>query len=158
MMTDDQTPLARLSHAPSWLINQASAHSHRLVAERFAAAGARGHHYRLLAALAEHGPASQAELGRRTGIDRSDVVAALNELAGKDLIVRAPDPGDRRRNIITLTAEGERHLAHLEGVLTQIQDDLCAPLSQAEREELVRLLTRVVDHHAQARTPWAAES
>ncbi|GAA3233573.1 MarR family winged helix-turn-helix transcriptional regulator [Dactylosporangium siamense] len=143
-----QPPSGRLQRAPSWLINQASAHSHRLVAEGFAAVDARGYHYRLLAALADGGPASQAELGRRTGIDRSDVVAALNELAGQQLIERSPDPGDRRRNVITATPAAARHLARLDGVLAQIQDDLCAPLSPAEREQLVRLLTRIVEHHA----------
>ncbi|MFC4906965.1 MarR family winged helix-turn-helix transcriptional regulator [Actinomadura gamaensis] len=150
MTTGEQTP-PRLRNAPSWLIGQASAHGHRLVTERFAAADARGHHYRLLAALAESGPASQAELGRRTGIDRSDVVAALNELADRRLVERSPDPADRRRNVVTLTPEGTRRLAVLDDVLAQIQDDLCAPLSPAERAELVRLLTRLVEHHASAR-------
>lgn len=148
MMSDDQAPLGRLKGAPSWLISQASAHSYRLVSEGFAAAGAHGYHYRLLAALAEFGPASQADLGRRSGIDRSDVVAALNELVDKKLIERSPDPTDRRRNIITLASEGEECLSHLDGVLAQIQEELCAPLSQSERDELIRLLTRIVDHRA----------
>ena len=153
MLTGDQAPPGRLEGAPSWLINQASAHSHRLLSERFSAAGARGYHYRLLATLAEHGPASQAELGRRTGIDRSDVVAALNELAGDKLIERSLDPADRRRNIITLTPEGEHHLARLDDVVTRVQEDLCVPLSPAERAELIRLLTCINGHHARARTP-----
>jgi DNA-binding MarR family transcriptional regulator len=152
-MTGDQMPPTRLRNAPSWLIGQAAAHGHRLLTERFAASGTRGYHYRLLASLADSGPASQAELGRRTGVDRSDVVAALNELADKGLIERSPDPGDRRRNIITITPDGDRHLTHLDGVLAQVQEDLCSPLSQAERQELIRLLTRLLDHHARARTP-----
>ena len=143
---DDEVP-TRLRQAPSWLLGQTSIHSHRLVTERFAAADARGYHYRLLAALQEFGPASQAALGRRTGVDRSDVVAALNELADRKLIERSPDPADRRRNIITITPTGLRHLEHLTTVLTEIQDALLAPLSAAEREQLTRLLTRIVDHH-----------
>ncbi|MFD0538877.1 MarR family winged helix-turn-helix transcriptional regulator [Actinomadura luteofluorescens] len=128
--SDDRTP-TRLRHTPSWLINLASAHSHRLLAEGFTAAGARGYHYRLLAALEEYGPASQADLGRRSGIDRSDVVAALNELAAKNLVDRSPDPSDRRRNVITITPEGSLHLAELDKVLTRIQDDLLAPCHRA---------------------------
>ena len=150
-MTADARTLARLRHAPSWLIGLVSVHSHRLVSAGFAAAGARGYHYRLLAALDEYGPSSQAALGRTTGIDRSDVVAALNELAAKGLIDRSPDPSDRRRNIITLTADGARHLQKLDGVLTGIQDELLAPLSPAEREQLTGLLTRLADHHAKSR-------
>lgn len=151
MMTADARTPERLRHAPSWLINLVSAHSHRLVAARFAAAGARGYHFRLLAALDEHGPSSQAALGRNTGIDRSDVVAALNELAAKGLVERSPDPSDRRRNIVTLTADGSRHLSELEKVLAGIQDELLAPLSPDEREQLIGLLTRLADHHAKAR-------
>ncbi|WP_329097426.1 MarR family transcriptional regulator [Actinomadura citrea] len=150
--SDGRTP-TRLRHTPSWLINLASAHSHRLVAEGFTAAGARGYHYRLLAALDEYGPSSQADLGRRSGIDRSDVVAALNELAAKNLVDRSPDPSDRRRNVITLTPEGSLHLMELEKVVTRIQDDLLAPLAPDERTRLTELLTRVVDHHAESRRP-----
>ncbi|WP_460333111.1 MarR family winged helix-turn-helix transcriptional regulator [Actinoallomurus acanthiterrae] len=132
-MTGDETTPTRLRQAPSWLLGQASIHSGRLVSEHFAAADARGYHYRLLAALQEFGPASQAELGRRTGIDRSDVVAALNELAEKKLIERSPDPDDRRRNIITITTAGRDRLEHLTAVLTEIQDALLAPLGTRTR-------------------------
>jgi DNA-binding MarR family transcriptional regulator len=155
MMTADARTPERLRNAPSWLINLVSTHSHRLVGAGFAAAGARGYHYRLLAALAEYGPSSQATLGRHTGIDRSDVVAALNELAAKGLVDRSPDPSDRRRNIITLTPDGSRHLRELDDVLAGIQDELLAPLAPAEREQLTGLLTRLADHHAdkQSRSP-----
>ncbi len=57
-------------------------------------AGARRYHYALLAAAEEYGPSSQADLGRRTGIDRSDMVATVNDLAERRLLERAPDPQD----------------------------------------------------------------
>ncbi|SCF19960.1 MarR family winged helix-turn-helix transcriptional regulator [Micromonospora mirobrigensis] len=140
---------AALRTAPSWLINQVATHAGRLVHDGFAAHGARGYHYRLLAALHEHGPASQADLGRRCGIDRSDVVAALNELAARDLVRRTPDPDDRRRNVVTLTEPGRRELDRLTTTLDQIQDTLLAPLTPADRTELTRLLTALLDHHRQ---------
>ena len=64
---------------PTWLISRAYARANGLLQEGFAQGGGglRGYHYRLLAALDEWGPASQASLGRGTGIDRSDVTAAL---------------------------------------------------------------------------------
>ncbi|MFI0354307.1 MarR family winged helix-turn-helix transcriptional regulator [Actinomadura sp. 9N407] len=147
MTTADDAQPARLRHAPSWLFGQISVYGHRLLNERLAAAGGRGYHYRLLAALEEFGPASQAAIGRRTGIDRSDVVAALNELGDRKLIERTPDPGDRRRNIITITPDGREHLERLDAVLSQVQDELLAPLAAAEREQLTGLMTRVADHH-----------
>jgi MarR family transcriptional regulator, lower aerobic nicotinate degradation pathway regulator len=143
---DDRAPV-RLRSTPSWLITQIATHAGRLVSEAFAAAGARRYHYALLAALAEFGPASQAALGRRCGIDRSDVVAAINELAERDQVVRTPDPADRRRNIITITAGGVGQLERAGRGLSGVQDALLAPLSAAERDELTRLLARVLDHH-----------
>ncbi|MFI5065557.1 MAG: MarR family winged helix-turn-helix transcriptional regulator [Streptosporangiales bacterium] len=141
---DDATP-SRLRDKPTWLISQVSTLAHRLLADGLATAGARGYHYRLLAALQESGPGSQAQLGRRAGLDRSDVVAALNELAGQGYITRSPDPGDRRRNIITITPAGRRQLARLDELLAEIQDELLAPLSASQRQQLILLLSQVLD-------------
>jgi len=143
-MADDETP-ARLKAKSTWLISQVAARSHGLLTERLAAAGARGYHYRLLAALAEFGPSSQASLGRRTRMDRSDVVAAVGELAAEGLVERAADPADRRRNVVTLTPRGTVRLERLDQVLAAVQDELLAPLSGAERAELARLLARLLD-------------
>jgi DNA-binding MarR family transcriptional regulator len=139
---------ARVRSKPSWLLNQAALPANRLVAEALAGIDARRHHYVLLAALDEAGPASQAELSRRTTIDRSDMVAAINDLAERDLVQRTPDDHDRRRNVVTLTPTGRRHLRKLDGVLSGVQEDLLSPLDADERDLLIDLLTRVVDHHA----------
>jgi DNA-binding MarR family transcriptional regulator len=149
---DDQPRLspsapARVRTKPSWLLNQAAIPANRLLAAGLAAVEGRRHHYVLLAALDEAGSASQAELSRRTTIDRSDMVATVNELAERGLVERAPDPTDRRRNVVTLTTAGRRYLRKLDTLLTKVQDDLLAPLSPDERKQLVHLLTRVVDHH-----------
>jgi MarR family transcriptional regulator, lower aerobic nicotinate degradation pathway regulator len=143
---DDATPTL-LSQKPSWLISQISAHAHRLLIDRLATAGARGYHFRLLAALEEFGPASQASLGRRTEMDRSDVVAAINELAAQKLAERATDQNDRRRNIITITAKGRATLRRLDALLADAQDELLAPLSPGERQALVGMLIRLLDYH-----------
>ncbi|MGC4835755.1 MarR family winged helix-turn-helix transcriptional regulator [Micromonospora vinacea] len=143
-----QSP-AGLSTTGTWLLNQTASHATRLLSEGFAAHDLRGYHYRLLASLAEDGPASQADLGRRCGIDRSDVVAAINDLAGRGLVVRAPDPADRRRNVISVTDAGVGEARRMGATLDRVQDDLLAPLSTTEREQLTRLLTRLLRHHSQ---------
>jgi len=144
---DDAKP-AVLTQKPSWLVSEVSRVAHRLLTGKLATAGSRGYHYRLLAALREFGPASQAKLGRRTGMDRSDVVAAVNELVGRGLADRSPDPADGRRNIITITPAGTAHLRRLEELLDDVQNELLAPLSPAERQQLIHLLTRILERHA----------
>jgi DNA-binding MarR family transcriptional regulator len=136
---------------PSWLINQLSLHAHRVVAERLRTAHvAHRYHYSLLAGLAETGPASQADLGRRVGLDRSDVTAAINDLAAQGAVERTTDPADRRRNVVSITQDGQQHLRAMEALLRAAQDELLAPLSEAERAELIRMLAVLVDHHTPA--------
>jgi DNA-binding MarR family transcriptional regulator len=139
---------SRLRALPSWLVNQTAVPANRLVTAALASADARRYHYKVLAALDEYGSASQAALSRRCAIDRSDMVATINELTERGFVERAPDPTDRRRNVITLTREGRSHLHKLDHLLADAQDELLAPLSPAERTQLVALLTRIVDHHA----------
>ncbi|NUO57586.1 MAG: MarR family transcriptional regulator [Hamadaea sp.] len=146
---DDVAP-ARFTSLPSWLLSRAAGVGHRLLTERLAEAGARGYHYRLLATLEEFGPASQATLGRRSGIHLSDLVAVLNDLEGRGFVERTPDPADKRRNVITITAAGRREGKRLGERLDQVQEELLAPLTAKEREQLTELLGRIVAHHQAA--------
>jgi DNA-binding MarR family transcriptional regulator len=146
-MRTDTAP-SRLRSLPSWLLKQAARPAQRLGAEALRSVDAQRSHVSVLAALDEFGPASQADLGRRCAIDRSDMVALINDLSGRGLVRREPDPADRRRNVITITGDGRDRLGALQVVLTDVQDRLLAPLSSDERRQLVRLLTQIVDHHA----------
>jgi DNA-binding MarR family transcriptional regulator len=136
-----------MERLPSWLLTQTAAYAGRLVSDSFAAVGARGYHYRLLNSLGREGPASQADLGRRTSIHLSDMVAALNELEESGYVRREPDPADRRRNVITITDAGRARAAELAGQVRAIQEALLEPLGPGEREELTSLLAKLYEHH-----------
>jgi DNA-binding MarR family transcriptional regulator len=137
----------RLTSKPSWLITQLATHARRLASDGHAAVGAGAYHYRVLAALQEFGTSSQAELARRGNLDRSDVVAAINELAERGFVERTLDPDDRRRNLVRLTRTGAQQLRRMDRALDKVQDDLLKPLSIEERQALTRLLTRLLAHH-----------
>jgi len=136
----------RLQSRATWLVSRAHARVSGLLNAGFEAEGGglRGYHYRLLAAVEEWGPASQAELGRGTGIDRSDVTAALNELESRGLVERSVDPDNKRRNIVTITEQGVAHLFYLDKVIDGIQEEFLAPLNAAQRRQFVALMTRLV--------------
>lgn len=139
------TTPALLMTKPTWLLSQVSAHAHAVLAARLGGAGARGYHVRVLAALAEFGPASQAALGRHAEMDRSDVTATVGELAAAGLVERTADAADRRRNVITITAAGLARLRELDAILTAVQDEVLAPLSAGERTALTGLLARLLE-------------
>jgi DNA-binding MarR family transcriptional regulator len=145
---DEAQVPGRLQDLPSRLLNMAAGYAQRLVGERLATLDSRKWHYATLAALEEFGPDSQSGLSDRTGIYRSDLVATINDLTARGLVVRAPDPADRRRNAITLTDAGRRHLKRLDALIAEGQAEFLAPLSPADRAELTRLLKLLVAHHS----------
>ncbi|GHD49999.1 MarR family winged helix-turn-helix transcriptional regulator [Streptomyces galbus] len=153
--TPEATP-ARLRAIPSRLLARTATVAERLVGERLAAEGAHKWHFAVLVALDEAGPASQADLSRRTGIYRSDMVAVLNQLSGTGCIRRDPDPADRRRNVITLTPAGQRRLDRLDALITDAQRELLAPLTSEQGRQLVSLLGILTEHH-QPKHPGAAD-
>ncbi|MFF0387520.1 MarR family winged helix-turn-helix transcriptional regulator [Kitasatospora sp. NPDC004615] len=146
---DRQATAARLWNLRTRLLSLAAIQSDRLVNEKLVREGARKWHFAVLATLDEFGPASQAELVSRTRIYRSDMVAVINELADRGLVERSPNPADRRQNVITLTRQGRRQLLKLDKLLTEAENEVLAPLTPQEREQLARLLAVLVHHHGQ---------
>jgi DNA-binding MarR family transcriptional regulator len=137
-------PPDRLRQLPSWLTSQVARRAEWLVGNELAREGVRRPHFAVLTSLAEQGAASQAELGRRLWIDRSDLHAILNQLEGDGLVKRLRDDADRRRNVVALTPRGKRVLARLDARVDAAQEALLAPLSASDRRELGRLLKRLV--------------
>lgn len=143
---------ARLEGRATWLVSRAFTRSSGLLSAGFDAhgSGLRGYHYRLLAALEELGTASQAELGRKTGIDRSDVTAALTELESRNLVERSVDPAHKRRNRVTMTAEGAERLLELDRVIDDVQEEFLAPLTAAQRRQFIALISRLAGGRRQS--------
>ena len=136
---------SRIDRTATRLLSRANARAQAIRLEAFAAAESSGYISRLLASIEDEGEASQAELARRTGIDPSDVVAAMNELSANGFVTRERDPADARRNVVALTRKGRAELRRLDGVVSDIQERFLAPLTATERRQLVRMLTKLTD-------------
>jgi MarR family transcriptional regulator, lower aerobic nicotinate degradation pathway regulator len=147
----DYEPPKQVTKLPSWLSGQVAAIAAGLVGDALADEGLRRQHFIVLTALAERGAASQAALGRRLAIDRSDMHAVLGDLERQTLVARIRDGGDRRRKLVELTPSGARAQVRLEKKVMAAQEELLAPLSAAERRKLSRLLARLVEHHMDAK-------
>lgn len=147
-MNDERDAPRRLWALPSWLLSRTALSAGRLVGAQLGAAGVRRKHFSVMVALDASGPTSQAELGRRLALDRSDLHAIVADLERDALIDRQRDPDDGRRNRVRLTAKGRAQLRGLDKKVERAQDELLAPLTAAERTQLTALLTRVVEHHA----------
>ncbi len=142
---DGLQPPARLRRLASWQANKASILGARMTA-RHMPLTARSD-FAVLAALEEYGALSQADLGRRLGLDRNEVSGIVTRLASDRHVNRQADPANRRRNVVTLTASGKRYLEEIQRRADAAQDELLAGLSTTERRQLNELLAKLLSSH-----------
>jgi DNA-binding MarR family transcriptional regulator len=93
-----------------------------------------------------HAPAeTQLALAQAISYDKTRLIGLLDELEADGLITRTPDPADRRARIISLTAAGTRRHAAARRAIREMEDDVLADVSAAERTRLRRTLARLAD-------------
>jgi MarR family transcriptional regulator, lower aerobic nicotinate degradation pathway regulator len=138
-------PPARLRRLTSWQANKVSILGARMTT-RHMPLTARSD-FAVLAALEEYGALSQADLGRRLGLDRNDVSGIVTRLESGRHVDRQVDPANRRRNVVTLTTSGKRYLEEIQQHADAAQDELLTGLSTTERQRLNELLAKLLSSH-----------
>ena len=89
-------PLARIAHAFTAAHNEALAPL-ALNLRTFA----------VLAMVAAGSVRSQLEIAQSVGLDKTTLVATIDDLERRALVLRKPDPDDRRARIVEITATGQ---------------------------------------------------
>jgi DNA-binding MarR family transcriptional regulator len=79
-------------------------------------------------------------LAERCACVRSNITQLVDRLESEKLVVRAPDPRDRRSIRAELTAEGRRLYDEARSALEATEQEVFALLPGPKREELLRLL------------------
>jgi DNA-binding MarR family transcriptional regulator len=95
--------------------------------------------------LEAESPISQQQLGRSIGMDPSSMVGTIDELEKLGLVERRSNPSDRRAHALYLTAAGRETLAAGRRQAKLAQEELLAPLTPPEREQLHDLLLRLAE-------------
>ena len=98
--------------------------------------------FAVLAKLAQLGPMSQNELGRRTAIDTATIKGVVDRLIAKGLLAQVAT-GDARRRITDLTPEGRSFYETMVPVAKQITLETLEPLTVEERTTFLRLLRKL---------------
>jgi DNA-binding MarR family transcriptional regulator len=109
--------------------------------------GLHPYHHAVLMALGEGSHETQGSIADALGYDRGQLVGLLDELEKRALIERRRDPEDRRRHVVSLTADGKRMLTGLNTVARRNEDAFLDPLSPKERETLHTLLRKLAEKH-----------
>lgn len=90
---------------------------------------------------------NQSELGVAMGVDRSTVVAVIDRLEDRALVVRAPSPRDRRSYALRLSPDGEALLAILQPQVRAHDQRAGRCLSEQEMATLIGFLRRLEENN-----------
>jgi DNA-binding MarR family transcriptional regulator len=106
--------------------------------------GLTGKHFGCMSTIVADGPLSQQALGDRLRVDRTTIVAVVDELERRGLVARRRNPDDRRAYALEATAKGKRWTRRTSATLAEAEAHLLDGLAPGEREELIRLLQKLV--------------
>lgn len=105
--------------------------------------GLKARSYAVLSLAASGLEPTQRELAEFLSLDASQIVALVDHLEKTQLVERHPAPTDRRTNVIVATAKGMEMYSRARDVAQATEAESLAALSDSEREELRRLLSKI---------------
>lgn len=88
---------------------------------------------------------NQLAIAQAADIDKTTLVAVLDDLERKLLVRRSPDANDRRARVVELTDEGRRMLAWAEAAGGDIQRAVLDDLDSADRDAVLRSLPLLIN-------------
>jgi DNA-binding MarR family transcriptional regulator len=145
-MIEELTDMGELTEDIGFLLVRVSGEVVRATNAALAPEGLRVRHYSvLLLACDSPDGISQRKMARILGLDPSQVVALVDELAQAGLVARQPAPTDRRAKLVAATNAGR---SKRERAAARAADAVCGalgPLSADEQAALRALLSRVAD-------------
>jgi len=96
----------------------------------------------ILGLLHEKPKLKQSELIKALEIKAANIVALLNELEQRNLIVRQRTSADRRSRAVALTPVGRKLTGELLALHASLEESVTEYLSVTERDDLLRLLKK----------------
>jgi DNA-binding MarR family transcriptional regulator len=100
----------------------------------------------LLLRVAREGQARPNKVAADVGTDTAGITRLLDRLEAKRLIVREPDPADRRSLIIRLTDDGQELAPELGRIFAGVERDLTAAHSAADISRAQTIMTRLLEN------------
>jgi len=142
---EEPAPDAGLDTGPglAFLLVQLGSHLAQRFAERLGPLGLEPRQAGMLVRLAQNDGKSQQAIAELMGLNATRMVFLTDELEKLGLVERRRNPADRRTHALYLTEAGTAMLARVVEVTGEHEADTAAPLSDAERGQLIALLRRL---------------
>nr|WP_171212070.1 homoprotocatechuate degradation operon regulator HpaR [Ruegeria sp. HKCCA5426] len=108
-------------------------------------AGVTEQQWRVLRVLQEEGSQEPTRIAERACLLLPSLTRILQKLEAKGLIRRRVNPGDKRRQIVEVTAQGERIIQDNIEVMIRLAEEIKDQLGQKRHEALLDLLNELHD-------------
>lgn len=142
-MAQQSPGIAALEARIPFLLSQLGAYVADGFKARLAPLGIHPRATAVLLALADTDGQSQRELSQRLGLHRNVMVSLIDTLEADGLVQRRPHPEDRRAFAVSLTDRARAVLPDLDRVGRELEDEVTATLSDADRAALLGTLQRL---------------
>jgi DNA-binding MarR family transcriptional regulator len=110
--------------------------------------------YAVMTVLLEQPERDQISIAAEAGIDRTNVADVLTRLEERGVVTRRVSDSDRRMKLTALTPAGERLARDMVAAMLRAQERFLSPLSSTQRDQLMALMTVLVDaNNAYSRAP-----
>ena len=117
-------------------------------------AGLTGPQYSLIVAISHlaesEGGTTVSQLASHLHVSGTYVTAEANKLEGAGLLLRTPNPNDKRSVLLKLTKSGLELLDQMIPMIRRINDEIFRDLTRTEFELLVRLMSALAHSAADA--------
>ena len=133
---------AELDAAVGFWLRLAQQQDLRAFGDRFAGTGVNQLGYAMLLVLEASPGARPAELAEAVRVRQPNLVEPLEGLVARGLVLREPDPRDRRAQALSLTPQGKAALSELKAVHEGLIEQYRTALGAEDYEILIALLRR----------------
>ena len=133
--------------APGHLIRRAHQHSVAFFMDETADFDVTPVQFSILNALMDTPGADQVTLAARVAFDPATSGSVIGRLEAKGWVRREADQDDRRRKLLWVTPEGAQAVQQMKRAVARAQVRMLEPLNATEREQYMRLLTKLVAGH-----------
>ncbi|MEX0956518.1 MAG: MarR family transcriptional regulator [Rhizobiaceae bacterium] len=131
-------------NSAGYLTNWAARLLARAIERRLRPLGLSSGHLPVYFALAGGKTLTQKQLAAHAGIEQPTMAATLARMERDGLIVRTPDPKDRRASLVKLSPAAEGKAAAVLDAVHETNADALAGLSEADRERFRAALRTII--------------
>jgi DNA-binding MarR family transcriptional regulator len=144
---EERMPATKLTDQLAYIVASVNRQLEDELQERLRPAGVPIEHLRVLEALDRGGPLPMGALAQHALVEPPTLTKIIDRMVSESLVLRSPDPNDRRRVLILLAPAGKALCKRLRRVSLEQEERLVRQLPRDKANELRSLLRELIQSY-----------